>query len=93
MSAARQLAAENDRAQRDIAEARSRATVLEAEARSRGRATADQRFDAIVEDARSRAAEIDHALGDRAQQLTSIVEPLLDGVASAMLDVIIPEME
>lgn len=93
LAAAREVAAENERAQRDIAAARSRATSLEAEARATGRARADDRFDSAIEEARERAAAIEQAQGEHSRHLRATIQPKLDGLAAAMLEIILPRTE
>lgn len=91
--AAREVAGATEDAERAVAEVRTKAVELEAEARSRGRALADERFGSAVAEAEARAAEIERATASRVERLRSSVEPKLDDLAVRMLDIVVPRTD
>lgn len=93
LRAAREVAAASEEAERAVADARARAVDLEAEARSHGRALADERFDSAVAEAEARAAAIELATASRVERLRSAVEPKLEALATSMLDVVVPRTD
>ena len=93
LHAAREVAGAGEEAERAIADARARAVELEAEARSHGRALADERFDSAVAEAEARAAAIELATASRVERLRSAVEPRLEALAIRMLDIVVPRTD
>ena len=93
LAAATALADATERSEAAIAEARQESVRIAEAARAEGRALADQRLAEATADAQTEADETKRASDDRIRQLRAEVGPQLEGLVTAMLDVVLPSEE
>jgi len=93
LAAANALAEATERSEAAIAEAHQESVRIADAARAEGRALANQRLAEATANAQAEAEEIRRASGDRIGQLRADVEPQLDGLVAAMLDLVLPSGE